>query len=220
MTILISPRNEKLKLLVRIKFLNLFLYSSLKRNWKIYWSEQSFTGIRPRTDTLVHIEAKLFHGFFTVLTSHYFDVIQMVKKIIMYIHKLLSSYQPSKIHTISSYIYELISNHVRNTLYMYYMKPNLSVTWCLDVAVMDRNKTFCSTACQVRFHTHFRVRGMLIIEDPTVIMKCRTAIKALFFHFNVCLSVKLDGLSCSFTSISFHSKQISTILESQIVTEI
>jgi hypothetical protein len=107
-------------------------------------------------------------------------------------YKLLSSYQPSKIHTISSYIYELISNHVRNTLYMYYMKPNLSVTWCLDVAVMDRNKTFCSTACQVRFHTHFRVRGMLIIEDPTVIMKCRTAIKALFFHFNVCLSVKLD----------------------------
>ena len=99
----------------------------------------------------------------------------MVKKIIKYIHKLLSSYQPSKIHTISSYIYELISNHVRNTLYMYYMKPSLSLTWCLDVAVMDRNKTYCSTACQVRFQTHFRVQGMLIIEDPTVIMKCRTA---------------------------------------------
>jgi hypothetical protein len=36
-----SPQNENLNLLVRIKFLNLFLYSSLKINW----SEQSFTGL-------------------------------------------------------------------------------------------------------------------------------------------------------------------------------
>jgi len=25
--------------------LNLFLYSSLKKTWKVYWSEQSFTGL-------------------------------------------------------------------------------------------------------------------------------------------------------------------------------
>jgi hypothetical protein len=42
-----SPWNEHLNLLVRIKFLNLFRYSSLKQNWKSYWSEQSFTGLRP-----------------------------------------------------------------------------------------------------------------------------------------------------------------------------
>jgi hypothetical protein len=36
-----SPQNENLNLLVRIKFLNLFLYSSLKINW----SEQSFPGL-------------------------------------------------------------------------------------------------------------------------------------------------------------------------------
>ena len=29
----------------RIKFLNLFLYSSLNKNWKIYWSKWSFTGL-------------------------------------------------------------------------------------------------------------------------------------------------------------------------------
>ena len=34
---------------------------------------------------------------------------------------------------------------------------------------------------------------MLIIESPTVTMKCRTAIKALFLYFNLCLSVMLDS---------------------------
>ena len=29
----------------RIKFLNLFLYSSINKNWKIYWSKWSFTGL-------------------------------------------------------------------------------------------------------------------------------------------------------------------------------
>ena len=44
---------------------------------------------------------------------------------------------------------------------------------------------------------------MLINEDFTVIMKSRTAIKALFLYFNVCLSAMLDSLLRSFTSISF-----------------
>ena len=34
-------------------------------------------------------------------------------------------------------------------------------------------------------------------------LKCRTAIKALLLNFNLCRSVMLDSLSCSFTSISF-----------------
>ena len=34
-------------------------------------------------------------------------------------------------------------------------------------------------------------------------LKCRTAIKVLFLYFNLCLSVMLDSLSCSFTSMSF-----------------
>ena len=41
-----SPRNENLNLLVQIKFLNLFyiyIYIYLNKNWKIYWSEWSFT---------------------------------------------------------------------------------------------------------------------------------------------------------------------------------
>jgi hypothetical protein len=44
---------------------------------------------------------------------------------------------------------------------------------------------------------------MLIIEDTT--FKYSTEIKALYFYFNLCLSVKLDSLSWSFTSISFHT---------------
>jgi hypothetical protein len=39
---------------------------------------------------------------------------------------------------------------------------------------------------------------LLIIEIPTVIGKFRTAIKASLFYFNLCLSVMLDGLSCSY----------------------
>jgi len=45
----ISPWNENWNLLVRMKFLNLFyIYMCgiyLNKNWKIYWSEQSFTGL-------------------------------------------------------------------------------------------------------------------------------------------------------------------------------
>ena len=44
---------------------------------------------------------------------------------------------------------------------------------------------------------------MLFIEDPTMIVKCRATLKVLFFYFNLCLSVKLDSLPCSFISISF-----------------
>ena len=55
------------------------------------------------------------------------------------------------------------------------------------------------------FHPRFRVRVILIVEDSTVTVKCRTAIKALFLYFNSCLSVMFDSLSCSFIPISFLS---------------
>ena len=47
-------------------------------------------------------------------------------------------------------------------------------------------------------HTYFiiHVCVMLIIEDPTVTVKCRTAITTLFLYFKLCLSVMLDSLSC------------------------
>jgi hypothetical protein len=53
------------------------------------------------------------------------------------------------------------------------------------------------------FHNHFRLWVILIVEHTTVTLKCRTAIKALFLYFNLCPSVMLDSLSCSFTYISF-----------------
>jgi len=42
-----------------------------------------------------------------------------------------------------------------------------------------------------------------IYNHTIVAVRCRTAIKALFLYFNLCLSVMFDSLSCSFTSISF-----------------
>jgi hypothetical protein len=50
---------------------------------------------------------------------------------------------------------------------------------------------------------HNKVGVLPIVEDPTVTVKCRTAIKALFLYLNLGLSVMLDILSCSFTSIYF-----------------
>ena len=47
------------------------------------------------------------------------------------------------------------------------------------------------------------VQVILIVEDPTVTVKCRTTIKVLFIYFNWCLSVMLDSVSCSFTSILY-----------------
>jgi len=52
---------------------------------------------------------------------------------------------------------------------------------------------------------------MLIFEDPTVTVKCRTAIKELLFYFNLYLSVKLDSLSCLFTSTSFFTNKSKNI---------
>jgi hypothetical protein len=47
---------------------------------------------------------------------------------------------------------------------------------------------------------------MLIDEDATVAVKCRTAIQALFLYFNLCPSVKcpikMDSLSQSY--VYFH----------------
>ena len=44
---------------------------------------------------------------------------------------------------------------------------------------------------------------MIIIEDHTVTVKFKTAMAGLFLYFNLCLSVMLDSLLCSFTSIFF-----------------
>ena len=42
---------------------------------------------------------------------------------------------------------------------------------------------------------------MIIIEDPTVTVECRTQYNVCSFSL-VCSSIKFDDLSCSFTSMS------------------
>jgi len=44
---------------------------------------------------------------------------------------------------------------------------------------------------------------MVLDEDPTVTVKCTTAIKSLFLYSNLFLSVKLDSSPYSFTPIFF-----------------
>ena len=42
-------------------------------------------------------------------------------------------------------------------------------------------------------------------------VKCRKAIKVLFHYFNLCLSVKLNSLSCSFTFIFFLTSNLLSL---------
>ena len=49
---------------------------------------------------------------------------------------------------------------------------------------------------------------MLIIEDPTGTVICRTAIKVLFLYIKVCLHVKLDSQCFYFISLPFQEMGI------------
>jgi len=49
-----------------------------------------------------------------------------------------------------------------------------------DVVFIDRSKEYRSTAGSRSFHTHFRVQVIPIVEDQTVTVKWRTAIKVQF----------------------------------------
>ena len=71
--------------------------------------------------------------------------------------------------------------------------------WCFSMEVEG------TVRLQVlsRFPTHFRLRIILIIEDPMESEKCTTAIIVLFIYINFCLRVRYDSLLCSFTSTSF-----------------
>ena len=53
----------------------------------------------------------------------------------------------------------------------------------------------------ISFHTHFRIWVILLVDNPTVTVKWRTAIKAVYLYFSLCPSVIFDILSCSLTAI-------------------
>jgi hypothetical protein len=58
----------------------------------------------------------------------------------------------------------------------------------------------------VLFYNLFRVKVILIVEDPTVTVKCRTAIKALFLP----KSNFIDGSMSTKTGRAVPAKAIST----------
>jgi hypothetical protein len=51
-------------------------------------------------------------------------------------------------------------------------------------------------------------------------LKCKTEIKPLLLYFNVCLSIMLDSLSCSFTSMSFLTNALYLAVSDYIMCEI
>ena len=54
------------------------------------------------------------------------------------------------------------------------------------------------------FHTHLKVTVSIIVKDPTVIVKCRSAkVKALFMFIYLCLCVMLDSLYVHLHSYPF-----------------
>jgi len=68
-------------------------------------------------------------------------------------------------------------------------------------------------------HTHFSIWVMLIIEDTTVTVKCRTTIKVLFLYFNVCqLSSIVSHIHLNLTSTL--TKLLSLCPPNQLITTI
>ena len=65
---------------------------------------------------------------------------------------------------------------------------------CLDICLTTKES--------VRFKIHYTTTLGLSF-DPTVTVKCRIVIKALFHYFNVSKCKVRSSLSCSYTSISF-----------------
>jgi hypothetical protein len=73
----------------------------------------------------------------------------------------------------------------------------------LDI-IVDRMRREFDVECNVGApQVAYREAITTMVEHPTVTVKCRTAIKVLFLYMNLCQSVKLDSLSCPFTSTSF-----------------
>jgi hypothetical protein len=60
-----------------------------------------------------------------------------------------------------------------------------------QLQTIDRSKQYHWTPGYWQLHTHFRVSVILNVEVPTVTVKCRIAIKALFLYFNLCPSVMM-----------------------------
>lgn len=69
-----------------------------------------------------------------------------------------------------------------------------------DVTFIDRSKEARGRLGVVSLILGYEL-FWLLIKDLSVTVKCRTAIKVQSLYFNLCLSVMLYSLSCSFISI-------------------
>jgi hypothetical protein len=106
----------------------------------------------------------------------------------------------------SKYRVDVCKFNSKSSLEMKFCPPsNIKMAKMTTCSVCQQ--MLCSTAGKGQFHTHF-----MIIEDHTVTVKCRTAIKVLLLYFNLCLKCNMDNLSCSFSSTPFHEISYTCIL--------
>lgn len=76
--------------------------------------------------------------------------------------------------------------------------------------IWNRKKVHACLNAQCRLGGHFTLISgyelCFFIEEPTVTMKCKTAMKALYLSINLCLSV-MDNLSCIYICYYFKAKE-------------
>ena len=98
-------------------------------------------------------------------------------------------------------------NHSRNAFYNFSCHSNscLSLCWikCYNTSQYYYHLLSAIDAQMLRLSIDIKSMGYELVEDPTVTVRCRIAIKAMFLYFNLCPCVMLDSLSYSIASMSF-----------------
>ena len=105
----------------------------------------------------------------------------------------------------SCFFYGSMSILMTDTTYTRSWKITLERQRYPDVESINGSKEYINCRPYGPFHTRIGVWVILIAEDPTLAVKCRTPIKAIFIYFNLFWIIMLDSFSCPFTSISFLS---------------
>jgi hypothetical protein len=87
--------------------------------------------------------------------------------------------------------------------------------WATQTPPKTGDRSKCSTVGLGQFHTHIRVCVVLIVEDPSMTVKCRTTINSLFIYFTLSPRVMLNSISSTsiplLTESMYFDKTITTI---------
>ena len=106
------------------------------------------------------------------------------------------------------FVFLLISQHLQMNFHKPYDKDAKMYSWSGGVEISTHLLAGSQNVQLIRrcgdchsfpswqpFCIHLRVWVVFILEEPTVTVKCRTAIKVMFLCFIVCLCLILDSVS-------------------------